>query len=137
MIRSEKEIAEAARQIIDFSDNFNIWLFYGEMGAGKTTLINSICKEYEVEDMVSSPSFAIINEYLNARGNYIYHFDFYRIKNEAEAMTLGLEEYFDSGSICMIEWPSKIPNLLPDKYLKITLHITSNISRQIIIDKYG
>jgi tRNA threonylcarbamoyladenosine biosynthesis protein TsaE len=137
MIRSEKEIGKAARQIIDFSDNLNIWLFYGEMGAGKTTLIKAICREFKVDDPVSSPSFAIINEYQDANGESLFHFDFYRIKHETEAMTLGLEEYFYSGSICMIEWPSKIPSLLPDIYLKISLEIINDNRRQITVDKHG
>ena len=137
MIRSEKEIGKAARQIIDFSDNLKNWLFYGEMGAGKTTLITAICREYKIVDLVNSPSFAIINEYQDEQGKSFFHFDFYRLKQEAEAMTLGLEEYFYSGSICMIEWPSKIPNLLPETYLKITLEIVSDNSRLIIVDKHG
>ncbi len=137
MIRSEQEIGKAARQIIDFSDDFNIWLFYGEMGAGKTTLIKAICQVFKVEDIVSSPSYAIINEYQNLEGRSFFHFDFYRLGNEKEAMTLGLEEYFFSGSVCLIEWPARIPSLLPDKYLKITLEITGEHSRQIILDKHG
>jgi tRNA threonylcarbamoyladenosine biosynthesis protein TsaE len=137
MIRSEKEIGKAARQIIDFSDNLKNWLFYGEMGAGKTTLITAICREYKIVDLVNSPSFAIINEYQDEQGKSFFHFDFYRLKQETEAMTLGLEEYFYSGSICMIEWPSKIPNLLPETYLKITLEIISDNSRLIIVDKHG
>jgi tRNA threonylcarbamoyladenosine biosynthesis protein TsaE len=136
-IHSEKEIAKVARAIIDFSEGESIWLLYGDLGAGKTTLIAAVCKEFEVEDVVNSPSFAIIHEYANSAGRYFYHFDFYRIQDEEEASRLGLEEYFYSGDTCFVEWPSKIPSLLPEHYLEIRMEITNHHSRKIRVEKYG
>lgn len=134
---SEASIEEAAKKIIHFAGDCTIWLFDGEMGAGKTTLITSICKVFQVTDHVSSPSFSIINEYQNAEGKHFYHFDFYRIKNELEALDLGLEEYFDSIDICMIEWPSMITKWIPDRYLNIKIEIISEYSRKIYLTKHG
>jgi tRNA threonylcarbamoyladenosine biosynthesis protein TsaE len=136
-IQSEKEIAKAARAIIDFSEGECIWLFSGELGAGKTTLIAAICGEFGVEDVVNSPSFAIIHEYATSSGRYFYHFDFYRIQNEEEASRLGLEEYFYSGDMCFIEWPSKIPHLIPEHYMEIRMEMTNRNSRKIRVEKHG
>ncbi|MCK5103768.1 MAG: tRNA (adenosine(37)-N6)-threonylcarbamoyltransferase complex ATPase subunit type 1 TsaE, partial [Cyclobacteriaceae bacterium] len=109
----------------------------GEMGAGKTTLIKAIADQLDIEDNVHSPTFSIVNEYGNVRNEVFYHFDFYRIKNETEAMDIGIEEYFDSGDLCFIEWPQKIPLLLPEKYLKIEIKITSHTGREINIIHHG
>jgi tRNA threonylcarbamoyladenosine biosynthesis protein TsaE len=137
VVNSEASIEEAAKKIIRFAGDCTIWLFDGEMGAGKTTLIKSICKVFQVTDNVSSPSFSIINEYQNAEGKHFYHFDFYRIKNEREALDLGLEEYFDSVDICMIEWPSMIASWIPDRYLNIKIEIISEHSRKIYLTRHG
>ncbi len=137
VIESEALLKEAATKIIQFAEGCAIWLFDGEMGSGKTRLIKSICKVFEVTDNVSSPSFAIINEYRNANNDRFYHFDFYRIKNEKEAMDLGLEEYFDSGDICMIEWPSMIESMIPNQYISIEIEILSENSRKIYLKKHG
>ncbi len=91
------------------------------MGAGKTTLIKEIVKQLGVSDRVSSPTFAIVNEYETEKGTPIYHFDFYRLKTESECLNIGVEEYFDSGNLCLIEWASKIGKFLPDKYLLISI----------------
>lgn len=91
------------------------------MGAGKTTLIKEICLQLGVQENVSSPTFALVNEYEADKGKLIYHFDFYRINHEREALDIGAPEYFDSGRLCLIEWPSMIPNLLPEHYLLVTL----------------
>jgi tRNA threonylcarbamoyladenosine biosynthesis protein TsaE len=137
IIESEANLEEAAKKIISFADDCVIWLFDGEMGAGKTKLIKSICKHFQVIDNVSSPSFSIINEYRDAKNKCFYHFDFYRIKNEQEALDLGLEEYFDSGDICMIEWPSMIESWIPEQHINIKIEILSINSRKIYLTKHG
>jgi len=103
------------------------------MGAGKTTLIKSLCEQLGVVDMVTSPTFSIVNEY--AGPEKIYHFDFYRLKTQAEALDLGYEEYFYSGAYCFIEWPAKIPDLLPDHYIRVDIQVLDDNARQIIIEK--
>jgi tRNA threonylcarbamoyladenosine biosynthesis protein TsaE len=100
-----------------------VFLFYGEMGAGKTTFINVLCKQLQVKDGTSSPSFSIVNEYLTASGDKVYHFDFYRIKNEYEALDIGFEEYLYSGDYCFIEWPEKINNFLPVNAVTIKIEV--------------
>ena len=105
--------------------NEKIIAFYGEMGAGKTTLIKEICKQIGVSDNVSSPTFAIVNEYRITSGEAVYHFDFYRIRNLQEAIDIGIEEYFNSGSYCLIEWPEKIAKLLPPQTVKLLLEKTT------------
>ncbi len=137
IVDSEKDLDKTAKEIIKCSEEENIWIFYGEMGAGKTTLIKAIADQLDIEDNVHSPTFSIVNEYGNVRNEVFYHFDFYRIKNETEAMDIGIEEYFDSGDLCFIEWPQKIPLLLPEKYLKIEIKITSHTGREINIIHHG
>ncbi len=137
IVDSEKALDKIAQEIIKYSGQSRIWIFYGEMGSGKTTLIKAIANHLNVEDNVHSPTFSIVNEYGNSNGDIFYHFDFYRIKNESEAMDIGIEEYFDSGDLCFIEWPQKIPSLLPDQFLKIEIKITSNTSREINISHHG
>lgn len=96
-------------------------VFKGAMGAGKTTTIAALCKAWGVEDVVQSPTFALVNEYADSEGSPVYHFDFYRIDSEEEAMDMGCEDYFWSGERCLVEWAEKIPNLLPPKFT--TVHI--------------
>jgi tRNA threonylcarbamoyladenosine biosynthesis protein TsaE len=122
-------------KIIELGGNANIWTFDGEMGAGKTTLIRVICARLGVQDTVSSPTFSIVNEYVTLDQKKIYHFDFYRIKSEEEAMDMGYEEYFYSGNLCLIEWPSKIISLLPQGLLRIEIISTGADSRKISISK--
>ncbi|TDI68878.1 MAG: tRNA (adenosine(37)-N6)-threonylcarbamoyltransferase complex ATPase subunit type 1 TsaE [Bacteroidetes bacterium] len=105
-------------------------LFYGDMGVGKTTLIKELAKKLGVQDTLSSPTYSIVNEYL-LDSDKLYHFDFYRIKNEEEAMDLGIEEYFETNHWKLIEWPEKISNLLPEENTKIKLTINLNGSRTI------
>lgn len=124
------ELPKAAAQILKQAGRHRIFLLYGEMGAGKTTLIKSLCNLLEVEDTVSSPTFSIVNEYSGNKGT-VYHFDFYRIKTESEALDLGYEDYFYSGNYCFIEWPEKIPNLLPDDFVELKLLQTSENERVI------
>ena len=137
MVASEAALAAAAQKIIDYGRDYKIWLFFGEMGAGKTTLIKNICDALNVEDNVNSPSFTLVNEYLNKDGQKFFHFDFYRIKSEIEALDIGLEEYFESDNISFVEWPEKIAPLWPDRYLKITIDILGEKQRNIGLIKYG
>ena len=132
LIKSLADLDNAASEIITFASNNHIFLFYGDMGAGKTTLIKSLCKQLGTNDNVASPTFSIVNEY-NAPGRNIYHFDFYRLKTQTEALDMGFEEYLYSGNYCFIEWPEKIPDLLPLHYISIKISVESNNERQIIV----
>ncbi len=100
-----------------------IVLFKGKMAAGKTTLIKNICNFLKVKDDISSPTFSLVNEYETEIGRTIYHFDFYRIEDEIEALDMGCEEYFESGHLCLIEWPSKIENLLPESVVEVEIEL--------------
>ena len=128
------QLPSIASEIISFAKDTRIFLFYGDMGAGKTTLIKSLCESLGTTEPVTSPTFSIVNEYISTE-NRIYHFDFYRLKNQTEALDLGYEEYFYSDAYCFIEWPEKIPDLLPAHYININIKALDDNSRQIIIEK--
>jgi tRNA threonylcarbamoyladenosine biosynthesis protein TsaE len=124
------ELNEAAKWVIEIAGKDKLWCFKGQMGAGKTTLIASICRELEVVGDVNSPTFSLVNEYTTSKGNLIYHFDFYRIKNIEEVYDIGFETYFDSGKICLIEWPEKIDSILenePSRYFDIQLAVAGRV----------
>jgi len=123
-----------AAEIISFAADTRIFLFYGDMGAGKTTLIKALCERLGTTENVTSPTFSIVNEYIGS-SHKIYHFDFYRLKNQSEALDMGYEEYFYSDAYCFIEWPEKIPDLLPQHYVNINIKVTGDTLREIIIDK--
>ena len=110
-----------------------IFLFYGEMGAGKTTLIKALCQKLGVTGQTSSPTFSIVNEYAGAKGR-IYHFDFYRLKDQTEALDMGYEEYFYSGDYCFIEWPEKIPDLRPAHYTEVHIVAKADGEREITLN---
>jgi tRNA threonylcarbamoyladenosine biosynthesis protein TsaE len=129
-VNSLVNLEEAAIKIFEIAGQEKVFLFYGEMGAGKTTLINKICTYLGTKDHTSSPTFSIVNEYLIPNGS-IFHFDFYRLKNQSEAFDLGYEDYFYSGNYCMVEWPQKIADLLPEKYLKIEIEAVDENKRII------
>lgn len=126
---------EAAQTLLAYAQDEIFFVFEGEMGAGKTTLIKAIAKAMGVTEVVSSPTFSIVNQY-DAAGNIIYHFDFYRIKNLQEAYDIGYEEYFYSGDVCFIEWPERIPELLPEHYVKIEIAIAGEQERVLSISKF-
>ncbi|AXE17273.1 tRNA (adenosine(37)-N6)-threonylcarbamoyltransferase complex ATPase subunit type 1 TsaE [Runella rosea] len=126
-------ISQVAQRLIQACQTSPVWLFEGQMGAGKTTLIKAICQHLGVVNTVQSPTFSIVNEYLTTSGEAIYHFDCYRLKNTAEAYDIGLEEYLDSGNLCLIEWPDKIADLLPDRFVTISIKETMNGKREIIV----
>jgi tRNA threonylcarbamoyladenosine biosynthesis protein TsaE len=127
---SLQQLPEIAKDVLKFSKH-KILLFYGEMGVGKTTLIKEIANQLGVLDNVSSPTFSLVNEYHTKNGTKVYHFDFYRIDNEEEAMDMGIEEYFYSNSLCLVEWPNKVENLLPLNSVTITITANSNNQRTI------
>lgn len=114
--------------------NHKVVLFYGEMGNGKTTLIKQLCKKLGVTESTSSPTFSIVNEYKTTDNKTIYHFDFYRIKDESEVLDFGYEEYLYSGNFCFIEWPEKIPNMLPDDVVKVNISKDEDNCRIIKVD---
>jgi len=120
-VTSLADLPRAAAEILNFAKENNILLFRGEMAAGKTTLIKEICRQAGVEEPVSSPTYALVHEYQSKKGEVLFHFDFYRIKSEEEALDMGVLEYFDSGNICLIEWPSLIENLLPEKFVLVNI----------------
>lgn len=128
------ELDDAASAILGAAQGEHFFIFEGEMGAGKTTLIKALAKALGVTEVVSSPTFSIVNEY-DADGQTIYHFDFYRIKNLQEAYDIGYEEYFYSGNICFIEWPEKVAELLPEHYFKIVIETVNEHSRLLSISK--
>ena len=126
-------LAAAARKFVDEMGENRVFAFYGKMGAGKTTFIKAICEAMGVKDVVTSPTFAIVNEYADAVGEPVYHFDFYRIKNLKEAYDIGCEEYFYSGSPCFIEWPEMVEELLPEDTVSVTIEVLEDESRTITI----
>lgn len=127
------DLPQIAEQLLSAIGNHKIVAFYGEMGAGKTTLIKQLCKVLKVVDTIQSPTFSIVNEYLTEDNQQVYHFDFYRIKEEEEAFDFGVEEYFYSGNYCFIEWPEQIPNLIPEKAVKVSIKQTEDNKRLITI----
>ena len=133
-INSLDSIHEAAKQFIAAMEDNTVFAFYGKMGAGKTTFIKAVCEALGVEDTVASPTFAIVNEYADADGEPVYHFDFYRIKNLGEAYDIGSEEYFYSGSPCFIEWPELVEPLLPEETVAVRIEVHDDQSRTVCID---
>jgi tRNA threonylcarbamoyladenosine biosynthesis protein TsaE len=129
------QIGEAAKVVIINCSSQKIWLFDGSMGAGKTTLIREVCKQLGVQDAVQSPTFSIVNEYMTADGCVIYHFDCYRLKNETEALDIGIEDYLYANNRCFIEWPEKIASLLPTNRMTIKIEILSEVERKIVIEQ--
>lgn len=134
--QSIDELPAVAAQIIAFAGTEKIWFFDGPMAAGKTTLIKEIASQLGVHDYVSSPTYSLVNEYESTQLGTIYHFDFYRLKTEEEALDYGLYDYFDSGNICLCEWPDKILSFWPASYLYIKISKTSETGRIISLQKH-
>ena len=133
-IQSLEQIHEAARQFIEAMGENTVFAFYGKMGAGKTTFIKAVCEELGVTDTVTSPTFAIVNEYRSdTTGELIYHFDFYHIKKLEEVYDMGYEDYFYCGAVCFIEWPELIEELLPGDAVKVTIEERESGERLICV----
>ncbi len=130
-IKNIDNIREAAREFIGHIGEHRVFAFYGEMGAGKTTFIKAICEELGVEDVITSPTFAIVNEYTSSDGP-IFHFDFYRIKKLEEVYDMGFEDYFYSGALCFIEWPELIEEVLPEDAVKVSIKEEEDGTRAIL-----
>jgi tRNA threonylcarbamoyladenosine biosynthesis protein TsaE len=138
-LKSLDNLGQIAKKICETLDlkkplnRINCLAFYGEMGAGKTTLIKAVCNELGIVENVTSPTFSLVNEYATINNDIIYHFDFYRLNKTAEAFDLGYEEYFYSGKLCLIEWPEKIEQLLPESHTRINIVVKDSEMREIEI----
>lgn len=133
-----ENIGEAAKTFIQAIGENKIFAFYGKMGSGKTTFIKAICEQLGVEDVITSPTFAIVNEYNyndNSISNIIYHFDFYRIRRIEEVYDMGFEDYFYSGALCFIEWPELIEDLLPLDAVKVKINAIDDNTREVTIEE--
>ncbi|MFY0625879.1 MAG: tRNA (adenosine(37)-N6)-threonylcarbamoyltransferase complex ATPase subunit type 1 TsaE [Reichenbachiella sp.] len=135
-IQTSAEIGAFMKSIFEFGGDRKIWLFEGAMGAGKTTLIKEVCKYLKIVDAVSSPTFSLVNVYETSSGEECFHFDFYRIEDEMEAVDIGCDEYFYSGNYCFIEWSERIPNLIPQQYLKINIKLDTENNRLIELSQH-
>jgi tRNA threonylcarbamoyladenosine biosynthesis protein TsaE len=137
-IKNLETIRDSAREFIQYMGDNTVFAFNGKMGAGKTTFIKAICEELGVTDVINSPTFAIINEYWSDEtAELIYHFDFYRIKNEREASEIGSEDYFYSGVLCFIEWPEKVTGLLPVDTVSVDIEELPDGTRQVRMSARG
>lgn len=134
-IASLADLESAAKEFVSYMGDDTVFAFYGEMGAGKTTFINALCRVLGVEDDVTnSPSFAIVNEYRSdTTAELIYHFDLYRLENAEEAFEIGIEDYFDSGALCLLEWPERIEDILPYDTVSVSLNVKEDDTRELII----
>ena len=130
-IDSLDTIHEAAKEFLQNMGDGKVFAFYGKMGAGKTTFVKAICEELGVEDVITSPTFALVNEYTAGDSSPVYHFDFYRIKKLDEVYDMGYEDYFYSGALCFIEWPELVEELLPGNAVKVTIEELEDGNRVI------
>lgn len=133
-IANESEIDRAASEFLEAIGNRRHIAFRAPMGAGKTTFTSALCRVLGVSDDVNSPTFSIINEYRDSRGGTVFHFDFYRIEDGAQALDLGLDEYFDSGALCLMEWPENVEEFLPDDTLDVVIGVSDGGERTISFD---
>ncbi|MEP7110377.1 MAG: tRNA (adenosine(37)-N6)-threonylcarbamoyltransferase complex ATPase subunit type 1 TsaE [Ferruginibacter sp.] len=130
-----EEIATAAKKILGIAAGHKVFAFHGEMGAGKTTFIHALCEAMGVKDHISSPTFSIINQYIDIEGEIIYHIDLYRIKDEGEAISGGVEDCLFSGNTCLVEWPGKALGIFPDDTLHISIVAVNAHTRKLLTDK--
>lgn len=130
-VQNLEDLDRAAAEFLKEIGNNTLIAFYAPMGSGKTTFTTAICRNLGVTDPVGSPTFAIVNEYMRADGEPMYHFDFYRINKLSEAVEIGLYDYLDSGYLCLMEWPENIEGLLPEETLKVSIHVNPDQSRTI------
>lgn len=130
------QLDDIASWVVDKAGEERIWVFKGEMGAGKTTLVKSIAKQLNVVDPISSPTFGLVNHYARNTGEEIYHFDFYRIEDPDEVLDIGIEEYFYSGNFCWIEWPEKIAPYLPEEFFLIEIAYLDTQTRKITLEHF-
>lgn len=133
LVRSEEGVENAAREILDFCKSEKIFAFYGQLGAGKTTIIKAMCRWLGAGEAFSSPTFSLVNEY--DAGKPVYHIDLYRLNSLAEALDIGIEEYLYSGNYCFIEWPQVIAPVLPEESVQINIDVNQHQERKIIIKK--
>ena len=131
-INGTEDLPRAAKVFLEHLGDARIFAFYGAMGAGKTTFITAVCEALGVKDVVNSPTFTIVNEYRDRNGEPVYHFDFYRITRLNEALDIGLYEYFDSGALCLVEWPEMIEELLPEETLKVQILVEDAQTRTLL-----
>lgn len=129
VIKHKKYLPVAARRILEYTSGKKLLAFYGSMGAGKTTIIKAVCKILGAEDIVTSPTFTLVNEYRTTTGDVLYHIDFYRINKKEEALDFGIEEYFNSGSYCLMEWPELIGEILPPETIIIKITVDNKEHR--------
>jgi tRNA threonylcarbamoyladenosine biosynthesis protein TsaE len=125
------ELEEAAAQFLDYTSGRKKFSFYGDMGAGKTTFITALCEALGTNDLVGSPTFAIVNEYADADGEPIFHFDFYRIKEDSELLDIGFYDYCIQEAFCFIEWPEKAESIIPDDFVKVKVRVNPDNSREL------
>ena len=130
-IKDTQDLDRAAAEFLRKIGDHKLIAFYAPMGAGKTTFTTAVCKALGVTDPVGSPTFAIVNEYLRADGDYMFHFDFYRINKLSEAVEIGLDDYLYSGCLCMMEWPENVEELLPEETLRVRVKVNPDFSRTI------
>lgn len=136
IIPSEASLDKGAQEFLKLMGDYTVYAFDGEMGAGKTTFINALCRALGVdEDPTGSPTFSIVNEYRSdTTAELIYHFDLYRIENLEQAFDIGIEDYLDSGALCLIEWPDRVDDILPDDTVRVKIEVESDGSRRFIVN---
>ena len=134
IIDSLSELSKVAEAVLGSLNGRTVVAFFAPMGAGKTTLIIALMEQTGSQDTVTSPTFALVNQYYTANEEVVYHFDFYRINSIAEAFDMGYEEYFYSGDLCLVEWPEKVEQLLPDDTMVVRIEILDTTTRKFIID---
>lgn len=132
-IKNKRHLPHAAREILEHSGENRIFAFYGQMGAGKTTIIKAVCSELGAVDIVSSPTFTLVNEYRTTSGESLYHIDFYRIKKKEEVFDFGIEEYLTGNSYCFMEWPELVEDILPEDMVRVRITVGEHEERELDI----